>query len=776
MSDLVDSVKANLEAAQTHLTQAKAHYETAKASYESAKELHRTVVIAHANSVTTHGSQNLCDLCTNIDFQGSFKQRATGLKTSTTRRGIGNLFNAVENQSTCPCCRFLLEACQLGRVAGDIKLLNTSDLRYSTIYLVNDRRPWYNKAGVAADMLWRPYFWLQVGLPTKTGEPHICINLDSPISIDDRDDNAVHSSSPRIRDPIEAFNGSINYEIVQSWLNICDIEHRNMCKTSREEARANINFSLINVHTREIVRASTSERYIALSYVWGKGAQSMYRLEEVDVPVEPFSASEHASSTLKQLQVPYPAPQTIEDAMTFVKRVDQNYLWTDLYCIDQNDSKAKTEQILQMDKIYHSACFTIVALDGEDADWGLPGVSRPLEHTKQPTLNLGIGRLTATYIYSVWDHAGKAVWDSRAWTLQERLLSRRFIIIAKSSISMRCKEEVFHDSMEIGNTTSSESSTPSVLRTPTRLGDEYFWEDGSGIELDETEWDYKQYDALVSVYTDRQLTAQSDALNACRGVLNMISEKTGYQFTFGLPVQDFHRALLWKAHHHNTLTRRVGFPSWSWAGWIGRTEHAYWVVDMADYVDVDAHRPRKRLKGSEAFDPMSDVTAEVLHVQGLETDGSIIRISSDVATFHLSLQREDGEIHTGLKPKSVQPDHAVGDHWTLVAGEAGTHKLRDIAGEHEVFESTDFFFRTDPEQRCTLAEFAVGRRPAEFLLIQRWPSIRDSQTSNKRRENMVSALLINKISDSRYERLASILIPWDEWHAAKPQRQVVELV
>jgi Heterokaryon incompatibility protein (HET) len=770
MSELIASARANLEAAQTSLTQAKAQHDSSKASYESAKKLHDAVVLAHSNALSSASIQNLCDSCQKIDFHTLFNHRGGRQKTgSTSRRGVGDLFNAIENQSTCPSCRFLLEACQLGRAPGEFLLHGASDARHSTIYLVQERLPWYNKAGIAAELPWCPYYWLQVGLPTDTGEPHICICLTSVNAPIDAENNINHSSSPRIRNPIEAFNGSINNELVRSWLDTCDRHHGKSCMEASPDMRVGMKYSLIDVATRYVVPALTSERYVALSYVWGKGAQGLYGCEQVEVEEAPLAGDGHVRTTRQQLRVPYPAPQTIEDAFIFVKRLGERYLWTDLYCIDQKDHNGKEEQIMQMDKIYTSAFVTIVALDGKDADWGLPGVSRPLEHTRQPALSLGIGKLTATYIYSIWDHAGTAIWDSRAWTLQERLLSRCCVVFAKSSISMRCKEEVFHDSME-------EPLSQSISRHPTKLGDEYFWEDGSGIELSETEWDYKQYDAFVSAYTSRDITSQNDALNACRGILSMMTRNTGCRFVFGLPGDDLHRALLWKPHHNNTVLRRDGFPSWSWLGWIGRTEHAYWIGDMADYVDQDAHRPRKRLHGLEPFDPVQDVSADILSdFSQIEASNGLIRLSSETAKFNLCLQRKDGDEHNGLKPKSVQPSRAVGDHWTLLTGEAGTRKLRDTAGEYQVFETTDFFFRAHPDYRTTLEAFTVGRQKAEFLLVQRWPSIRDSKRSNKKRENLVSALLINKLENGKYERLASILLPWDEWQAAKPQKQVVEL-
>lgn len=666
---------------------------------------------------TAKGSrQKLCKLCTEINFRDLFRQRARELNRRTKRQEIGDLFNSVKNQSSCSCCRFLLEACQLGRTQDDTCFHTLAGAKDNKIYLSDDPngKPWYYKAGIEANLPGIPYFWMQFGPLSETGEPHICISLEhSNISTNDAlDFNS--SALPRIRCSVEVVDGSINIDIVQAWITTCN---GHGAKCGRPIAQGYV-YYLIDVHTRSIVRVSSGYTYVALSYVWGKEAQTLYQREWNEEDID------NHRDILTGWRVPNPAAQTIEDAMIFVKNLGETYLWTDLYCIDQNDEAVKAEQIMHMDKIYASSYLTIVALDGENADWGLPGVSRPLQDARQPILTLGKDQVTATYVFSIHDHLGESVWDSRAWTLQERLISSRCIIFAKSSISMRCQQEFFHDSMKI-------TATDTKSRVPTKLDKEIYWEDGSTININETEWDFKHYDALVSTYTGRSLTNQSDALNACRGVLNVISKNTNQTFIFGLPVGDIHRALLWKPHHDNTVTRRENFPSWSWVGWQGRTEYAYWIVDMADYVEEATHRPRKRVRVQKAFDMQPEISADISYIPQMERDSGLIKISSEVANFNICRRRAHGEMHIGLKATSLQPSHAVGDHWTLVANGMDTRKLQDIASEREVFERVDFFFRIHPNYRSILESFEPGRRPAKFLLIQKWPYIRDSKISKK---------------------------------------------
>lgn len=404
MSDLVVLAKANVEAAQSNLMPAKAQYKNAKASYESATKLHDAVVVAHSNTLSAISTQNLYDSCQKIDFRSLFKKRGRGPKAgSGSRQAVGDLFVAVDNHSNCLCFRYLLEACQLGRIPGDLRLHALADVKDNTIYLSEDPHgnPWYTKAGISADLPWIPYFWIQVGLQTKTGKPYVCISLDD-FGIENTDGSAsISDSLPHIRGPVEGFNGLVSIEIVRTWIATCN-RHDPTCDRSSLTDQANFVYFLTDVHSRHIMRASSGWRYVALSYVWGKGAQTAYEREKIPGYVEDVDEIETG------VKVPCPAAQTIEDAMTFFKDLGGKYVWPDLYCVDQNDDAAKQEQIKDMDKVYASVYLTIVALGGEHADWGLPGISRPLENTKQPTLELGKGRLTATYICSIYDHMGES--------------------------------------------------------------------------------------------------------------------------------------------------------------------------------------------------------------------------------------------------------------------------------------------------------------------------------------------------------------------------------
>jgi Heterokaryon incompatibility protein (HET) len=394
MTSPLESAHAHLQKAAQHLELSKVHYESAKATYQSAKTICEAIEASHLNLASRSSFTFLCDSCATISIQNIFN---TALTTKAHRRKVGDLFQAVDGQSSCVLCKFLIEAFQLGDPEHSEQLHAHLKPRDTAIYFTSDPegRPWFRKAGVDTNLSSCPFVWLQTGPPTRTGEPHICISFEPRAGVDAKPRSLEQTTYPRRRDPLEAFNGSINYDLVTSWFKKCDTQHGGACNGEKSLPVQNI--FLIDVKRRRVVSGQKHYRYVALSYVWGKGpdAQFSWFFSRGELQTT-MSAGSQICTDLPSL-----VPQTMEDAITFVKSIGEKYLWIDLFCIDQSNKEQKQNQINSMDRIYACAYLTLVCLDGQDADWGLPGVSRPLQQTSQPTVALGAGRLTATYIYSV---------------------------------------------------------------------------------------------------------------------------------------------------------------------------------------------------------------------------------------------------------------------------------------------------------------------------------------------------------------------------------------
>jgi len=88
-----------------------------------------------------------------------------------------------------------------------------------------------------------------------------------------------------------------------------------------------------------------------------------------------------------------------------------------------------------MATIYGCATLTIVALTGRDSNAGLPGVSVPRPIQVKETID---GYTLFTIPQHIPSDRETSVWSTRAWTLQEELLSSRLLLFTGSEVYFNC--------------------------------------------------------------------------------------------------------------------------------------------------------------------------------------------------------------------------------------------------------------------------------------------------------------------------------------------------
>ena len=83
------------------------------------------------------------------------------------------------------------------------------------------------------------------------------------------------------------------------------------------------------------------------------------------------------------------------------------------------------------------------------------------------------------------------------------------------------------------------------------------------------------YDRALREFTSRQLSYVTDILITFEGIMASFHHLFRSRFLYGLPQTELDSQLLWqplgdlsRRFHHSTAIPL--FPSWSWAGWIGR--------------------------------------------------------------------------------------------------------------------------------------------------------------------------------------------------------------
>jgi hypothetical protein len=331
----------------------------------------------------------------------------------------------------------------------------------------------------------------------------------------------------------------VDWDVAREWISHCISEHNTDCRIA--DCLMLSDFRVIDCKTRDIILAPPNCAFAALSYVWG------------DCKQPPLSFWG---------RLPSPATLVVEDAVVATLAIGFRYLWIDQYCIDQTNPRTKHYLIQNMDKIYRGASVTLISASGENADAGLPGVSC-VPRRNQISTRLPNGQILAM-VSDIRREVSAAKWSSRAWTYQEGLLSRRRLVFTSSQIYYQCSKMHCCESV---------IDSPDV-RPSHALRDylQVFPHDGVGYS-----WDAE---TRIREYIQRELSYQSDALNAFTGVLQQLWKAWPPVYHFwGLtfdasnlvsnPEDALLHALLWIPKHNTafTCTRRVHLPSWSIFAW-----------------------------------------------------------------------------------------------------------------------------------------------------------------------------------------------------------------
>lgn len=334
---------------------------------------------------------------------------------------------------------------------------------------------------------------------------------------------------------------------VRDWLDDCDLNHAPCQRQSVNRVTANVRVYLIDIANECLVQASGREKYIALSYVWGKTSSS------VQTTKENFAKRCEVSGLFQGKPTSFPG--TLRRAITTASEFDVNFLWIDQLCILQDDPVHKMAQINHMDAIYAASYLTLCIADGDNAENGLRGVQKTLlpRNVDQDILAFSDDIDAARWAVGVNRRTGTNVYEKRGWTFQEALLSPRTLTFRSSGLEWRCANVSGREEVRgMKKTTDFDFILrPQDICWPNMM----LWSN------------------QLSSYYRRELTYEGDILPAIIGVLNTLGSSTFGGFYYDHPETFFDAAMLWVPT--GRLRRRLGtekYPSWSRMGWSGSTK------------------------------------------------------------------------------------------------------------------------------------------------------------------------------------------------------------
>ncbi|KAF1966647.1 hypothetical protein BU23DRAFT_560059 [Bimuria novae-zelandiae CBS 107.79] len=165
-----------------------------------------------------------------------------------------------------------------------------------------------------------------------------------------------------------------------------------------------------------------SADYAAVSYVWTddelKLSTAVLEAMQTDLPREAL-------------------PKAINEAIAKAQDIGFRYVWVDNLCVLQDSDEDKERECRATADVYRNAALTITLdqLKTHQAAHGKTHSSK-LDTTVQK-YEQQEALLAATLPLDIYLTPGFA-WDTRAWSLQERLLSRRFLHIGEEQMYWEC--------------------------------------------------------------------------------------------------------------------------------------------------------------------------------------------------------------------------------------------------------------------------------------------------------------------------------------------------
>ncbi|CAI6342024.1 unnamed protein product [Periconia digitata] len=361
------------------------------------------------------------------------------------------------------------------------------------------------------------------------------------------------------------------YQLAKKWIRECTETHEH--DIDRSQRKAILPLRLLHITKAEtyriiLVRTESfkEERdpaYLTLSYCWG-GVQE-----------HKLTKSQLAHGGVSDLQYDL-MPRTIQDAIHVTARLGYTYLWIDSLCIVQDDETEFHKEIAKMPDIYSGAVATIAATSAQTAKQGFLH-SRFEESEAITGLSLQYPDNTSREVGLLSSSGTKETdinpLDSRAWALQEHVLSTRVLQYRYGQLQFLCRSTSSRASTYPGQTDgwdNAQSSRELGDKLPVPLFPSHF------ESAEECE---KLWELIRDNYSLRDITENSDKVPAISGVASRLAPFiVGKQYVAGHWLDSRSLDLIWYVNDH-ALSTNLGFyreynqaygdpdwfaPTWAW--------------------------------------------------------------------------------------------------------------------------------------------------------------------------------------------------------------------
>ena len=220
---------------------------------------------------------------------------------------------------------------------------------------------------------------------------------------------------------------------MRHWINDC-IENHGSCNENQPAYCPTRLLDLVHFGSSGDIVLTEREKdhdghvpYTTLSHCWGATTS------------RPLTTN-LANLASRKSRIPFDElPLTFQDAVTTTRKLNISYLWIDSLCIIQDSPSDWEEEAGRMAKIYAGSVCTLSALGSKDSNGGFFRVpENEMESVFRYDLTLASQRIRVFPSKpNTWVLDGPLM--GRAWTLQERELSRRVLHFARRKLLWECE-------------------------------------------------------------------------------------------------------------------------------------------------------------------------------------------------------------------------------------------------------------------------------------------------------------------------------------------------
>ncbi|KAM0180214.1 hypothetical protein ACHAPF_002383 [Botrytis cinerea] len=356
-----------------------------------------------------------------------------------------------------------------------------------------------------------------------------------------------------------------NFDIARGWMNTCIVEHsESKCPSFEDKILPSrvINVGLENTSPYLFVTNGLRGKYFTLSHCWGG-------------QIETILTTSNLQSLQKEIKMTS-LLTNFRDAILITRALGFQFLWIDSLCIIQDSKYDWGIESKKMGETYRNSALTIGAAAAHKASDGMLHSQSKLSRDMKPKLKLSkdSGPDDVVEIASsiqrpenLAELLESGPLQSRAWALQERILSPRILWYGRKQIYWQCLGGYQSaNGMPLGERFFFRKSYLYPTITQKIIFNQNHNDEPTRFSEEELLIINKEYQSMVEDYCNRNLSYANDKLPALSGIVALLHIEVGGHYLAGIWSKNFRENLLWQiivSRAPNIKQYRA--PSWSWA-------------------------------------------------------------------------------------------------------------------------------------------------------------------------------------------------------------------